>query len=308
MKTRIVQGDEPSPRPQPHGARVQPGPQRTGKGALLMRLPLLRRHPLAGFVALSYALSWCMLPFGTFVAAGPLVAAVIVVAATEGRAGLRRLAGHALRWRVSWVWYAAAIAIPLGVHLVTVTGNAAIGGPPPSSASLTPWYALVMVFALRLVNPLDGPLGEEPAWRGYAQPRLQARRSPLISTGILCLVVTGWHLPLFFLPAFGLRPFEGVSTIACTVVYAWLFNRSGGSALITLIAHAAEGSARAGQLWPAEADATRAKAVYAAAWVVVAVILLLADRRAWTTAPVSATWPEPSSAGDMRMPEPAGLR
>jgi hypothetical protein len=66
----------------------------------------LRRHPVVAFVALSYLLSWFMLPFGQFMAIGPLIAAVAVVAATEGLAGLRRLAGHALRWRVSWVWYA----------------------------------------------------------------------------------------------------------------------------------------------------------------------------------------------------------
>jgi uncharacterized protein len=128
--------------------------------------------------------------------------------------------------------------------------------------------------------------------------RLQARRSPLRSTAILCVLVTGWHLPLYFMPAFGLRPFEAVSTIACTVVYAWLFNRSGGSALITLIAHVAEGTVRTGQLWPADADATRGKAVYAAAWAAVAVALLVADRRAWTAAPLSAIWPDPRDVED----------
>src|SRR5437763_16435921 len=116
-----------------------------------------------------------------------------------------------------------------------------------------------MVFAVRLVNPLDGPLGEEPAWRGYALPRLQVRRSPLRSTVILCVIVTGWHLPLYFMPAFGLRPFEALTTVACTVFFAWLFNRSGGSALMTLIAHAAEGTIRTGQLWSLESDVTRAK-------------------------------------------------
>jgi membrane protease YdiL (CAAX protease family) len=311
MKTRIVQGGADSTPPQPESHPVAEVAAGTGQGPVTLRVGriardqfraaqvLLRRHSLAAFVALSYALTWCMLPVGTYVAAGPLVAAVIVVAATEGRPGLRRLAGHALRWRVRWVWYAAAVGIPLAVHLVTVAGNAAVGGPPPSSGALTPWYALATVFALRLMNPLDGPLGEEPAWRGYAQPRLQARRSPLISTGILCLLVTGWHLPLYFLPAFGLRPFEAVSTIACTVVYAWLFNRSGGSALITLLAHVTEGTVRTGGLWPAEVDATRAKAVYAVAWAGVAVILLVADHRAWITAPVSATWPDPADADDM---------
>lgn len=258
---------------------------------------VLRRHPLAAFVALSYLLSWCLLPVGDFVPAGPLIAAVAVVAATEGRPGLRRLASHALRWRVSWVWYAVALGVPAAVHVATVAGNALVGGPAPSTASLVPWYGLILVFAVRLVNPLDGPLGEEPAWRGYALPKLQARRSPLRSTAILCVLVTGWHLPLYFMPAFGLRPFDAVTTTACTVFFVWLFNRSGGSALLTLIAHAAEGTVRAALLWPAEADLTRARAVNCAVWVVVALALLLLDRAAWRRAPAGAVWPDTAIAG-----------
>ncbi len=262
-----------------------------------MNVTLLRRHPVVAFVALSYLLSWFMLPFGMFLPAGPLIAAIAVVAATDGLPGLRRLAGNALRWRVRWVWYAVALGVPLALHLVAVAGNAAVGGAAPSSASLTPWYGLVMVFAVRLVNPLDGPLGEEPAWRGYALPSLQTRRSPLRSTAILCVLVTGWHLPLYFMSEFGLRPFDALTTVACTVFFVWLFNRSGGSALMTLIAHAAEGTVRAALLWPAEADLTRARAVYCAAWALVAVGLLLLDRRAWTQAPADATWPDAPETG-----------
>jgi membrane protease YdiL (CAAX protease family) len=262
-----------------------------------VNVTLLRRHPVVAFVALSYLLSWFMLPFGMFLPAGPLIAAIAVVAATDGLPGLRRLAGNALRWRVRWVWYAVALGVPLALHLVAVAGNAAVGGAAPSSASLTPWYGLVMVFAVRLVNPLDGPLGEEPAWRGYALPSLQTRRSPLRSTAILCVLVTGWHLPLYFMSEFGLRPFDALTTVACTVFFVWLFNRSGGSALMTLIAHAAEGTVRAALLWPAEADLTRARAVYCAAWALVAVGLLLLDRRAWTQAPADATWPDAPETG-----------
>jgi membrane protease YdiL (CAAX protease family) len=257
-----------------------------------VNIALLRRHPVVAFVALSYLLSWCMLPFGQFMAAGPLIAAVAVVAATEGLLGLRRLAGHVLRWRVSWVWYAVALGVPLGVQVVTVAGNAVTGGAAPSYASLTPWYALVMVFAVRMVNPLDGPLGEEPGWRAYALPKLQARRSPLRATAILCVIVAGWHLPLYFMPSYGLRPFDAVTTVAYTVFAAWLFNRSGGSALMTLIAHAAEGTVRASQLWPGEADLTRARMVNCAVWALLAVGLLLVDRKAWTHAPAEAVWPD----------------
>ena len=47
-----------------------------------------------------------------------------------------------------------------------------------------------MVFAIRLVNPADGPLGEHPGWRGLALPGLQATLSPLVATMILGVLVS----------------------------------------------------------------------------------------------------------------------
>jgi membrane protease YdiL (CAAX protease family) len=58
------------------------------------------------------------------------------------------------------------------------------------------WPTLALVFAVRFVNPLDGPLGEEPGWRGYALPQLQTGRAPLGAALILGLFVALWHLPL----------------------------------------------------------------------------------------------------------------
>ena len=54
--------------------------------------------------------------------------------------------------------------------------------------------SLALFAALRLVNPLDGPLGEEPGWRGYALPELQSRRSPRASRSPP--IVALWHMPL----------------------------------------------------------------------------------------------------------------
>ena len=56
-----------------------------------------------------------------------------------------------------------------------------------------------MMFAVRMVNPADGPLGEHPGWNGVALPGLQADHSPLLSAMILAPLVTIWHVPLFFL-------------------------------------------------------------------------------------------------------------
>jgi uncharacterized protein len=154
---------------------------------------------------------------------------------------------------------------------------------PPSLAQFSPVYAVLVVFAVRLVNPADGPLGEEPGWRGFAQPRLQADRSPLLATLILAVLVTIWHVPTFILEA-GLQPsfiLGGVlATVAVTFWYAWLFNRSGGSVLITLIAHATEGSIQVGAFWPASA-AGQIILVYTAVWCAVAIGLVVFDRRLW---------------------------
>ncbi len=60
--------------------------------------------------------------------------------------------------------------------------------------------------------------------------------------------------------------------------------------LLPLLAHAAEGTVRLSVLWPEGADATRVKAVYAAAWAAMAIGILVGDRRAWLAAPPEAVW------------------
>ena len=232
----------------------------------------IKRHPLIAFFVLAYAVAWGFVPFGSFGAFGPLVAALIVIPLSRGRAGLREWAARLIRWRVRWYWYAVALGVPLAVHLTTAGLTVAAGGTagPLTFSSVT---TFLLVFALRLVNPTDGPLGEEPGWRGFALPGLQAHYSPLLSTAILAFLVTGWHLPLFFLEDGGLQPpvLVGglVTTVAVTFWYAWLFNRTAGSVLLVLIAHSVEGSIQA-QGW-----------IYMGVWCAVALFLLVADRTAW---------------------------
>ena len=258
----------------------------------------IRRHPLVAFFVLTYALSWWVVPFGwdqfLFLATGPLLAALIVLAFTEGRAGLRDLGSRMIRWRVGWTWYALAIALPLAVHLLTVGLNVALGAGAPSLAQFSPWYVVFAVLAVRLINPLDGPIAEEPGWRGFAQPRLQANRSPLSVTLILGLLVASWHLPLWVLPQFGLRSIDILSdflaTVAVTFWYAWLFNNTGGSVLMTLLAHATEGSIQTEQLWSTGAAAARTSLLYAFVWCIVATGLIIFDWRFWRgPAPEQAT-------------------
>ena len=61
-----------------------------------------------------------------------------------------------------------AIGLPLTVLLITAVLNVALGASAPSLASYGSFTTILMIFAVRLVNPGDGSLGEEPGWRGFA--------------------------------------------------------------------------------------------------------------------------------------------
>lgn len=291
MKTRIVQ-NEPN---EPVTGQVPAAPinQTVEVAGSSVTTPtsgiraFVRRRELVIFFALSYLIGWSMLPFGTFLAFAPLVAALIVISIAEGLPGLAQLGRRLIRWRVNWLWYAAAIVVPLLVHGVAVALNAATNAPAPSFAPLTPWYAVPLAFALGMVNPLEGRLGEEPGWRGFAQPRFQSRWSPLVSATVLGLLITGWHLPLVFMPQFDLGFPDIATTVMVTFWYTWLFNRTGGSVLLTLIAHSSEGSANIHAMW-SEQYAARLSWMWLMVWILLVVILLIFDRKSWRTAPESA--------------------
>jgi hypothetical protein len=99
--------------------------------------------------------------------------------------------------------------------------------------------------------------------------------------------VTIWHVPLFLLPQFGSSPIEALATISVTFWYAWLFNHASGSALLTLIAHAAEGTIESSALWAAEVDTTRMIWIWTLLWCTVALGLLIFNRRFWTRPPIT---------------------
>jgi membrane protease YdiL (CAAX protease family) len=186
---------------------------------------------------------------------------------------------------VGWIWYAVALLLPAVMALLTGFATMALGAPAPGLAEVS-WSGLLVVFGVRLVNPMDGPLGEEPGFRGYALPLLQARWNPLQSAALLGVVVSFWHLPLVLfgqLSAIGLP-----TTFAITFLYVWLFNRTGGSVLLTYLFHNSQGTFTVGSFGFSGAEADRAELIYCAVVVLAVLTAVLLDRGAWRAAPASA--------------------
>lgn len=172
---------------------------------------------------------------------GPSLAAVVVVAHTEGHTGLKSWLARCLQWRVGWRWMLLAGVLPaLGMGLAVLIPTA-LGGKLPDS----PAKGHLMLAAINfvLVFLIGGPLGEEFGWRGHALPAMQARWGWRVASLALGGVWAAWHLPLFYgndtvqshLP-FGLY---ATSIVASSVVFAWLYRQTRGSVLPALVLHTA---------------------------------------------------------------------
>ena len=249
-------------------------------------ISFVKRYPLFSFFAIAYLFAWLgwtvpdrlysgtplsgvlSVPFLLMIP-GPLLGAILVTAITGGKAGVIALLRKFTIWRVGWVWWAVALLVGPVVGLTAAYLNVLFGAPDPTAILVGSLPATLLLFASRLVNPVDGPMQEELGWRGYALPGFQQRFSPLVANLVLGVIVAGWHLPWVWMGQ--LPPFALLGTVAYTVVAGWIYNNTKGSVLLVLVAHAADGLIRVGFTG---ADLTRFFIFLVAGWWLVALIAI----------------------------------
>jgi uncharacterized protein len=245
-------------------------------------LALVKRHPLTTFFILAYALSWwAWIPYalGLFpnpiASFGPFLAAIVVLALTEGKAGLSGLFRRMIRWRVAPRWYAVALFLPAVLAATATLLNVLLGAEPPSAADISTWTRIFPTFAIVLLIPGFGGAWEEPGWRGYAFPRLQSRRSALVASLILGALIAAWHLPLMV--AGQVHYSDIVLIFAGTIVFNWVFNNARGSVLIIMVMHAANNTVSGSFFSPmfSGGDSIRQSWLLALVWTVVAIVVIV---------------------------------
>jgi uncharacterized protein len=220
-----------------------------GAGAVAMA----RRHPLGAFFVVAFALSWTYwIPIalsGGHLShfpglLGPMLAALLVTALTDGWKGVRDLVDRMTRWRVSWKWYAVA-GIPVAAALVALGIEAMVGRDLPSLDRLgdmpgLPKVGWVLLFAVALL--ING-FGEETGWRGFAWSRLRERHSLAGAALFLAVPWALWHVPTFWLDTgmsgFSLLMVPGfvIALASGAVVLGWLYERANSSILIVALWH-----------------------------------------------------------------------
>jgi len=210
----------------------------------------LKRHPVVTYFVLAYALSWaCWIPpaiartwlsfpYIVFAVAGvsiPSLLGIALTALVSGKTGLKELFGRLRRVRAPLIWYAVVLLL-IPALLLAAAGIPALVG----LATVTFAFSGVAV-----VSAVGSALLEELGWRGFALPRMQARR-PAFTASLLLGVLWGvWHLPLRIaqgvpLTAAGLVLFLFTVLLltAWTVLFTWVYNNTNGSLFLMVVLHA----------------------------------------------------------------------
>jgi membrane protease YdiL (CAAX protease family) len=174
--------------------------------------------------------------------AGPTLAAVIVIAVTEGRAGLGRFFKRYIQVRAGIVWWLIVlfgILIALTLIATGILGLTVMTEFIRNLGLIIPTYLITLVVGIIL-----GPLWEEPGWRGFALPRLQERYGPLISSTIIGVIWAVWHIP-GYLGGWMTSSFPAllIYCIGFSILATWIYNNTRGSILLMILLHSSSNAA-----------------------------------------------------------------
>lgn len=191
------------------------------------------RFPL--FFALSYLLSWGFLVASRqgMLSQGPAFAALIVLALTVGRPGVREWWRRLINFRGGW-WYLVGPAI-LAVGLVAGFVVNVLLGATVSGGLQFPIEVVVILL-------IFGGEWEEPGWSGYALPALQKRYANVANGALIATLVLGifrgiWHLPLVFVGAIPWYDAVLMTPFVFQPIITWLYNKTGGSVPVVIVFH-----------------------------------------------------------------------
>lgn len=179
---------------------------------------------------------------------GPMVMGIAFTYLTRDEAGRRdywrRIVSFRripVRWVLVILFFVPILNILAALLDFLAGGGGATWGEAARNVLTDPLSIIPSIFFATLI-----PFMEELGWRGYSLDRLQERHNALLSSLILGVVWSLWHLPAFFVRG-SYQAGLGVGTLAfwlfligilpLNLPFTWLYNNTNRSTLAVILLH-----------------------------------------------------------------------
>jgi uncharacterized protein len=175
---------------------------------------------------------------------GPFVMPILLAWAYGGRSGVRTLTAKLLdcRFNPAW-WFVAAAVFPL----LNLAGAGVEALLPKAEAARAAAGAPFVITPELVILSIIAPFLEEIGWRGYAIIEIQKRFDAFVSALILGALWGIWHFPTVFITGMMQStlffPAYVLNVTLLSFFFSWLFNNSGGSAVLSILLHVAANAA-----------------------------------------------------------------
>ena len=186
------------------------------------------------------------------------IAAIIMTAVEDGKAGLKLLWHRLLIWRVKIGYWLFALFFLVPAIMLGSVINPLFNGDTIDFNNLQPLSRFIPLFFIFVIV---AGIGEELGWSGFLTPRLQASHRALTTSLVRAVLVCLWHLPLFIYSSLGSPSFADLhysgwisqlglsqSLLALAFMFllpwsifsTWIFNNTRGSMLLVAVLHGSE--------------------------------------------------------------------
>ena len=186
------------------------------------------------------------------------IAAIIMTAVEDGKAGLKLLWHRLLIWRVKIGYWLFALFFLVPAIMLGSVINPLFNGDTIDFNNLQPLSRFIPLFFIFVIV---AGIGEELGWSGFLTPRLQASHRALTTSLVRTVLVCLWHLPLFIYSSLGspsfadlhysgwisqlglsqsLLAFAFMFLLPWSIFSTWIFNNTRGSMLLVAVLHGSE--------------------------------------------------------------------
>ncbi len=196
-------------------------------------------RPLTTFFILAYAFSWIVfLPMVVFRGPSQLTILGSFGPSLAALATHRLATGTYRAFRLHTNWTRMLVATVVGVALV-IFAYVVLPGISTADPHKLKWSIMMSLSVYNYSTLLGGPLGEEPGWRGYALPRLEAHLGAVRGSLMLGLLWAGWHLPLFLRSGWESAPLwiYTLIIVGLSVIMSFSANLAHFSVITAIIMH-----------------------------------------------------------------------